>query len=195
GQGLLTAWLLAAQTHAARGHWPEGWPPPPQPASIHRIELMARDQQRARKALGHYARFTHGNISHTDFGEADTIVILDVLHYIDYASQQDILRRAHATLPPHGVLLLRIGDAGGGLRYKMSAGYDRVIWKLRGARHSRLYCRTLPEWRETLHRTGFSSKAVPIHHGLRLANTLLVAKPLISQSARQSAKRFIRQEH
>jgi SAM-dependent methyltransferase len=177
GQGLLSAWLLAAQAHAAQGLWPENWPLPPQLASMHGIELMKRDCERAHKALGRHARFTPGNIGDIDFGEADAIVILDVLHYIDYASQLDILRRAHAALPRDGVLLLRVSNAAGGLRYKMSVYYDRMIWKLRGARHSRLYCRNLTEWREALHNAGFDSSAVPIDHGLRLANTLLRAKP------------------
>lgn len=177
GQGLLTAWLLAAQAHAEQGRWPESWPPPPRLASVHGIELMQRDRERAHQALGRHARFTHGNIGDVDFDEADAIVILDVLHYIDYRSQQDILRRAHAALPADGVLLLRVSNAAGGLHYKMSVCYDRMVWKLRGARHSRLYCRSLADWRDTLHSAGFDSSTVPIHHGLRLANTLLSARP------------------
>ena len=81
-------------------------------------------------------------------------------------------------MPDDTVLLLRIGNAAGGWRYKISAWYDRMVWKLRGARHSRLYCRTLDEWRTTLRSIGFDSSSVPMREGLKLANVLLVAKPI-----------------
>lgn len=177
GQGLLTAWLLSAQAHANNPQWPEDWPPPPHLTSIHGIELMARDQQRATQALGQYARFTQGDIGSADFGQVDAIVMLDVLHYIDFATQQSILQRAHAALAPGGVLILRIGDAAHGLRHRLSAWYDRMVWKLRGARHSRLFCRTLDDWRKTLDHAGFEVRSVPMHEGLTPANVLLVAKP------------------
>jgi SAM-dependent methyltransferase len=178
GQGLLTAWLLAAREHAERGHWPANCPPPPRLASIQGVELMQRDRERAQKALGRHADFVQADIASADFGEADAVVILDVLHYIDYDAQHRILERVHAALPADGVLLLRIGNAAGGWRYKISAWYDRMVWKLRGARHSRLYCRTLDEWRATLRSIGFDSSSVPMREGLKLANVLLVAKPI-----------------
>ena len=178
GQGLLTAWLLAAQQHADQGQWPAGWPPPPRFASMRGMELMARDRERADKALGRHGRFEQADIASADFGEADAVVILDVLHYIDYDTQLDILRRVRQALAADGVLLLRIGNAAGGLRHRMSAWYDRRVWKLRGARRSRLYCRTLDDWRSALHSVGFDSRSVPMRKGLRLANVLLVAKPV-----------------
>jgi SAM-dependent methyltransferase len=187
GQGLLTAWLLAARQHATDQDWPREWPPAPQLTSIHGIELMARDHARACQALGNgkfgnQARFTQGNIAEAEFGEADVVVILDVLHYIEHEAQRNILLRVRQALAPDGVLLLRIGDAGGGLRYKMSLWYDRMIWKLRGARRSQLYCRTLDEWRKLLQAIGFEVDVVPMDHGLTLANVMLVAKPVLAPS-------------
>src|SRR5690606_6536929 len=101
------------------------------------------------------------DITNADFGEADAVVILDVLHYIDYDAQLDILRRVRRALSDDGVLLLRIGNAAGGLRYRMSALYDRMVWKLRGARRSRLYCRALDDWQAALRSVGFDSRSVP----------------------------------
>lgn len=179
GQGLLAAWLMAAQKNTDHPAWPQDWPPPPRLASIHGIELMARDYERACQALvSGVARFTHGSIAEVEFDKADAVVILDVLHYIEYATQEAILKRVHAALASDGVLLLRIGDAGGGLRYRLSLWYDRLIWKLRGARRSKLYCRRLADWRALLAAIGFDVEAVPMDEGLTLANTLLVAKPM-----------------
>jgi hypothetical protein len=52
GQGLLAAWLHAAQRCQAGGSWPESWPAAPTSVSTLGIELMPRDVQRARCALG-----------------------------------------------------------------------------------------------------------------------------------------------
>ncbi len=92
GQGLLAAWLLAARAHAERRDWPTEIPQPPALASIRGIELLPRNVERA---LGSQASFIHGNICDTDFGETDVIVMLDVLHYIDYEGQAKVLQRIY----------------------------------------------------------------------------------------------------
>lgn len=178
GQGLLTAWLLAARIHAERGDWPADWPQPPSLASIRGIELLARNIERARRALGNHATFTLGNLCDADFGQADAIVMLDVLHYMDYDSQASTLRRIRDALSPAGSLILRIGDAAGGLQFHISYWVDRLVWLLRGARNHRLYCRSLDEWQQLLHDSNFSVETVPIAQGTNSANVLLVAKPI-----------------
>src|SRR6185312_3021365 len=57
GQGLLASWLLSAQALHVKGTWPARWPSPPAPAAIHGIDLMPRDIERARRALGDAATF------------------------------------------------------------------------------------------------------------------------------------------
>ena len=56
----------------------------------------------------------HGDIRDADFPPADAVVLVDVLHYLDYTAQERVLRRVRAALLPHGLLLLRIADATGG---------------------------------------------------------------------------------
>lgn len=178
GQGLLAAWLLAARAHAERRDWPTEMPQPPALASIRGIELLPRNVERARRALGSQASFTHGNICDTDFGETDVIVMFDVLHYIDYEAQAKILRRIHQALPPAGLLILRVGDAAGGLQFRISYWVDRLVWLLRGVRNHRLYCRRLADWQHLLQANGFSVETVPIAQVANTANVLLVAKPV-----------------
>ena len=177
GQGLLTAWLLAARQHVEEGRWPRGCPMPPRFSAMRGLELMPRDCERARQALSRHARFEQADITQAEFGEADVVVLLDVLHYLDYELQHAVLARVRQALSPDGVLLLRIGNAAGGLHHFISRWYDRLVWKLRGARQSRLYCRTLDNWQATLRNLGFDSCHVPMGKGLKLANVLLVAKP------------------
>jgi SAM-dependent methyltransferase len=178
GQGLLAAWLLAARVHADRRDWPTEMPQPPTLASIHGIELLPRNVERARRALGSQASFAHGNICDTDFGETDVIVMLDVLHYIDYEAQAKVLLRIRQALPPAGLLILRVGDAAGGWQFKISYWFDRMVWLLRGVRHHRLCCRRLEDWQHLLQASGFNVETVPIAQVAYASNVLLVAKPV-----------------
>ena len=93
GQGLLTAWLRAAAANHENGSWPQGWPPPPS-SRIRGIELMARDVERARVALGPLCEISQGDIRTAEFGSADAVVILDVLHYMTDEEQLQVLARA-----------------------------------------------------------------------------------------------------
>lgn len=176
GQGLLASWLLSAKALSEKGLWPARWPAAPSPASIHGIELMPRDVERAQRALGSAARFTVGDMCRADFGQADAVVILDVLHYVDYAAQDDVLRRVRDALAPKGTLILRVGDASAGLPFKFSVWVDHVVTFARGHRNSRMYCRPLADWQAALTALGFSVSTLPMNKGTPFANILLVAR-------------------
>ncbi len=180
GQGLLTAWLLAAQDASRRGRWPAQWPAAPAPAHIHGIELMQHDVDRADRALAPAVRdgrasFTAGDMCAADFGRADAVVILDVLHYVPIAAQDAVLARVRDALQPGGVLLLRIGDAGAGLPFRISNWVDFVVTTLRGHRLTKLFCRPLAQWQATLAALGFTVQAQPMSDGTPFANVMLVA--------------------
>jgi 2-polyprenyl-3-methyl-5-hydroxy-6-metoxy-1,4-benzoquinol methylase len=176
GQGLLAAWLATAKQAHAQGGWPAHWPEAPNPVSIHGIELMPRDVERARQALGDAARFTVGDMCTTEFGKADTVVILDVLHYVNIEAQNDVLRRVREALAPTGKLILRVGDANAGLPFLCSVWVDHIVTFVRGHRHSRMYCRPLTQWKETLETLGFKVRSLPMNKGTPFANILLVAE-------------------
>jgi SAM-dependent methyltransferase len=180
GQGLLAALLGSLDGRSpAEAAWPAGWAPPPTHTRVHGIELMPRDVQRAQAALAHLgtrARFTLGDMRQTPFDGADVAVILDVLHYVDYAAQEDVLQRVRAALAPAGTLLLRVGDAAAGLPFRISNWVDAVVTWARGHRLPRLYCRPLAAWQQTLQALGFAVQAMPMHAGTPFANVLLVAR-------------------
>lgn len=181
GQGLLTSWLLAAQASSANGTWPETWPVAPQAVHIRGIELMAHDVARADSALAPSvsagcASFVQADMCSADFGQADAVVILDVLHYVPLAAQDEVLARVRRSLAPDGVLLLRVGDAAGGLRFSISNWVDHVVTTLRGHRLGTLYCRPLADWQDTLRQLGFVVQAQSMSEGTPFANVLLVAR-------------------
>jgi SAM-dependent methyltransferase len=176
GQGLLAALLAAARGPRANGAWPADWAPAPQPAALRGIDLMPRNIERAAHANGGGAQFTCGDIRAADFGSADVVVVLDVLHYIDYVAQQDVLRRVRSALGSGGVLLLRVGDESQSLRFKYTVWVDRAVMALRGHRLERLYCKPLAQWVNQLGELGFDVEAVPMSAGTPFANVLLVAR-------------------
>ncbi len=175
GQGLLAAWLRAAEHCYARGIWPWGWPSAPRTLSTRGIELMARDVERARRALGSAAEVAHADIRSASFGAVDAVVILDVLHYLDPQAQLEVLRRVRAALPTRGLLLLRVGDAGAGLRFRYGQWSDKLVMLLRGHSMVTQYCRSTVQWRTLLKECGFDSEAKPMSQGTPFANVLLIA--------------------
>jgi len=180
GQGLLAALLgsLDGASPAERA-WPAGWAPAPTGVRVRGIELLPREVQRARRALAHLGervQFVQGDMCQTDFGPADVAVILDVLHYVGYDAQDDLLRRVRAALAPGGTLLLRVGDASGGLAFKLSHWVDAVVAFMRSHRLPRLYCRPLAQWQDMLRALGFAVETLPMHQGTPFANFLLVAR-------------------
>jgi len=178
GQGLLASWLLSSRALYESGNWPTGWPAAPQIKNIWGLELMPSDVARARNALGDRAEFAEGDIRHSNFGQADVAIILDVLHYIDYPEQEAVLRKLRATLPAGGVFITRIGDAAAGLPFRISNWVDRAVFYVRGHRLPRLYCRTLTEWENVLKQNGFSMQSLPMSQGTPFANVMLVARSM-----------------
>ena len=176
GQALLTAWLQAAVRICDRGAWPAGWPAAPRPLSTRGIELMARDVKRARSALGLTTDVVAGDIREADFGTVDAVVVLDVLHYMVSDAQRDVLQRVRQALPPRGLLLLRVGDAGAGMRYRYTRWVDRLVMLSRGHSVSTPHhWRSVGEWQVVLAECGFDSVAQPMSQGTPFANVLLIA--------------------
>ena len=176
GQGLLASWLLEARALYESGLWPEHWPAAPKVENIWGLELMQKDVERARAALGGRAQFTQGDIRSAELGQADVVIILDVLHYIDYEAQEEVLRRIRAALPKGGTFITRIGDAAGGLPFYFSNWVDHIVFFLRGHRSYKVYCRTLNEWLEVLKRNGFEVAPLPMHKGTPFISVMLIAK-------------------
>jgi SAM-dependent methyltransferase len=182
GQGLLSAWLRAAHICHARGLWPENWPPPPTPISVHGIEMTPLDVERARHALlrpppgDMKLEFVAGDIRSAELQPADAIVILDVLHYIPRPAQEQVLRRVRAALAPGALLLTRIGDAGGGLPYCFSTWVDKAVLLARGRGLQPLYCRPLSDWLRLLTECGFETQTIPMRAGTPFANVMLLAE-------------------
>jgi len=179
GQGLLASLLASSGALVRAGRWPSAWPPAPVPAHVTGIELMPRDVERACAALaplGDAAQFVCGDMRHTPFPPVDAVVILDVLHYIGIAEQNEVLARVRAALPTGGRLLLRVGDASARRGFAVSQWVDAVVTRIRGHRVLPQYGRTLAQWSAQLEQLGFAVRSLPMSAGTPFANVLLVAE-------------------
>jgi 2-polyprenyl-3-methyl-5-hydroxy-6-metoxy-1,4-benzoquinol methylase len=179
GQGLLSAWMLAADSLAADPQWPADWQTAPRAVTVQGVELMAKDVARAEAALHAHKerfRFVVGDMCTTPFDKAQVVTILDVLHYVPYAAQEEVLVHVREALAPKGLLILRVGDAAAGLGFKISNWVDNVVMTVRGHRLPRLYCRPLSEWKELLAKLGFEVESKPMSQGTPFANVLLLAR-------------------
>lgn len=176
GQGLLAAWLLAARAQYETGAWPAGWPAPGRPADFRGIDLLSSDVRRAQAALGDAARFEEGDMRVADFDQADVVVIMDVLHYVDIPAQDAVLRRVRDALPPDGVFITRVGDAAAGLPFKLSSWVDRTVAFFRGNGLPPVHGRPLEDWIRALESLGFSVETASMNGDLPFANVMLVAR-------------------
>ena len=175
GQGLLAAWLHAAMRCHQSGLWPKGWPPP-RPRAVRGIELMSCEVARGRRALGPAFNVTQGDIRTAEFGTADAVVVLDVMHYLPPDAQIETLRRIRAALAPGGLLLMRVGDASAGARFHFTQRLDRLIMLARGHGWFSTYCRAAEDWRALLTQCAFDSEERWMSRGTPFANVLLVAR-------------------
>ena len=176
GQGLLASVLTCSSRLADAGQWPAGWPPAPLGVQVTGIEMMPRDVQRARAALGNAAQFVCGDMRSTSFPAVDAVVILDVLHYVTPAEQDDVLARVRAALHEGGRLLLRVGDVAARRGFWASQMVDRLVTFVRGHRVAPQYGRPLAQWVTRLQGLGFEVRSEPMSQGTPFANVLLVAQ-------------------
>ena len=175
GQGLLASLLIAAGSVAGRGAWPVAWGDAPVGAHVTGIELMPRDVERARAALGDAADVLCADMRQTPFPGADIVVMLDVLHYIGLHEQDEVLGRARAALVDGGRIVLRVGDSASRVGFTASHWVDRAVMLLRGRGTRAPTGRTRAEWRSRLVALGFEIASETVHRGTTFANVLFVA--------------------
>lgn len=190
GQGLMASLLQACAELQRTGGWPQAWPVAASARAYCGIELMPKDVARADAALRGLAlqpRFVCADMCKADIPACDVVVILDVLHYVDHAAQDGVLRRVRDALAPDignelgnelgktGRLLLRVGDADNASGFAWSQWVDRIVTWARGHRVPPTFGRSLKDWTAALEKLGFTVRAVPQSQGTPFANVLLIA--------------------
>ncbi|HEX6364463.1 MAG TPA: class I SAM-dependent methyltransferase [Albitalea sp.] len=176
GQGLLASLLGAAGAIAAAGRWPARWAPPPVGAHVTGFDLLPLDLARATSANGRVATFIHGDMRRFTPPPCDVAVFFDTLHYIALDEQDEVLARVRRALRPGGAMLLRVGDAGEPLRFRLGLWIDRVTMLLHGGGFGPLQGRALAQWTATLASLGLEVESRPMNGRPPFANRLIVGR-------------------
>lgn len=172
GRGIVLALLATARAREEQGAWPAGWPAPPR-LLLSAIEGRRRHAEIAAKALAGQGEVTHGDLRTTALPTADLFLLLDVLHYLDAAAQEDLLDRLAAALPPGGAVLLRDADAAGGVRFAATRLQERLCALARGHLRQRFHYRTAEDWMGMLEKRGLTATKEPMAMGTPYANVLI----------------------
>ena len=176
GRAIVPAMIVGAVRSHAAGAWPASWPAPPRELTLTGVEVRESVADVARTALAGLATIETASLADYTPPAADALLLLDVLHYLDTATQERVLERACAALRPGGVLLLREADADAGLRFFFTRAGERINSILRGEPRRRFAYRSLASWRGALERCGLAVETLPTSQGTPFGNGLLVGR-------------------
>ena len=143
----------------------------------------ARKVALAQRAAGTDARFDVQDLL-TLHATAGTVLLVDVLHYLPLAEQDEVLRRV-ADCVPHGRILIRDLDAGPKARSAVTRVFEWLA-KVTGYNRGRAerYYRPARELVAQLESAGFSCEVLGASEGTPFGNVLIVATK--SESAMRS---------
>lgn len=130
-------------------------------------------------AHGLSGEFAKGDVRTTPAEPADTVLLIDVLHYFDRDTQDALLTRASGFVKPGGRLVLREADTGRGWRSMMTRAAEAFFTSIKFNRGERVLFRDVArELVPVLEGQGMSCAVVPCWGGTPFSNVLLVATRL-----------------
>lgn len=107
---------------------------------------------------------------------ADTVLLIDVLHYLDQATQDTLLRRAADLVRPGGRLVIRDATNGYGIRSFVTRFVEWISVFIKFNLGERIAIRDVArELVPILEEKGFTCRVEPCWRGTPFANVLLVA--------------------
>jgi 2-polyprenyl-3-methyl-5-hydroxy-6-metoxy-1,4-benzoquinol methylase len=130
-----------------------------------------------RAAEGLPASFSTGDVRSGGEAPADTVLLVDVLHYLHADEQDALLVRAADLVKPGGRLLVRESSRGHGLRSTITAFAEWVGTTVRMNHGERLVFRDVArELVPVLEDKGLACSVAPCWQGTPLSNVLLEAR-------------------
>jgi SAM-dependent methyltransferase len=147
------------------------------------FDFDARKIDLAQRAAGEEAVFRLGSAVDAALEPADTVLLIDVLHYLAPEEQERVLECAVRAVRPGGRLIIREAEAGSGVRARLTRALERIGTFLGYNRAaSTLGFRSSGSLAERLSKLGCSVHLNPRSTFSLLANTFIVARPSRSDS-------------
>ena len=171
GRGILLALLRAFEAEAEEGAGPPAM-------ELTGFDVEIKHLAAARIALQAQAKIRRADLTGEDFTppECDTLVLLDVLHYLPPEAQERLLAVAAEALAPGGMLILREADAAAGWRFRATAAGERAMAILRGRWRTRFHYRSREEWGKLLGGLGLAVEDRAMSAGTPYGNVLVVGR-------------------
>jgi SAM-dependent methyltransferase len=143
---------------------------------LHGIESERRAVRRAQTTLGNRATIRVADLRDAPLPEADVVVLIDVLHYLDAGAQVTLLKRVAQSLRGGGLLVLRLADASAGWRFHLGKMADRMGSLLTAQAMPRHHHRPIDEWLHLLGSLGFAASVDSNATVRAFANALVWAR-------------------
>ncbi len=110
------------------------------------------------------------------YAPADTVLLIDLIHYFTLEEQDEILRRAAAAVRPGGRVLVREADTERGLRSAVTLLEERVFTGLKWNRGERVRFRPAREIAARLEEAGLRCEVRPAWGKTPFSNVLIVGR-------------------
>ena len=176
GQGLMLTLISTARELHGKGVWPAAWPDPPAGLRLYGIENRTRMVAKARQVLENEATILQGDLRVMPLPRCDVALLLDVVHLMQPAEQDDLLARVGEAIGPGGLLILREADAAGGWRFRAVRLGNWLCRAVQGQWRRRFHFRTASEWSRRLAELGFTVEAQSMCGSMPFANVMLYAR-------------------
>lgn len=146
-------------------------------SSLSGFDFDARKVEVARAAAGERAQFEVGDLQTHELAPSDTILLMDVLHYLPIEAQDRLLARAASKLRPGGRIVVREVDAASGRKSFLTRAFEGVATRLGYNRSAgALGFRALADIAKALENAGLSCESAARDGTSLLENRLLVAR-------------------
>lgn len=141
------------------------------------FDLDARKVHVAQGAGGADATFSASDVATTALAPVDTVLLIDVLHYLPPVEQDTVLARAARALRPSGRIVIREVEGHGGLRARITGAFERIAMAIgyNATRH-RLAVRPSAEIVSRLEALGLVCERVDASGSVPFRNVLIVAR-------------------
>ena len=140
-------------------------------------EAKVRDGQRAAaRAPAVAVELARGDARAAEVPASDTVLLIDLLHYVRVDEQDAILRRAARAVRPGGRLLVREADTDRGWRSWATLLEERVFTALRFNRGERVKFRASRDLARVMEDEGLVVEVVPAWGKTPFSNVLLIGR-------------------
>lgn len=120
-----------------------------------------------------------GDVRDVELGEPDTVLLVDVLHYLTSPDQDRLLERVAASVKDGGSVIVREASGGGGVRAAFTRFAEHVMTRVRHHKGDRVAMRPLDAIVRVLEASGLSCEVLPASEGTPFANALVVARRVL----------------